>query len=275
MKRCFSCYRTQDNDALNYCPYDGTALSDSEYPQCSTLSTDSTPQPKAQTIFYRVKCPHCENTTEQTLLYTYEYLFDISYMNSDRSKLEVPAAYFLFMCSTCDELILYHVDSLYPETWPIWSAGNDWADPARYDELFKREGKLCNMYPSWRHWINNSSIPVAVRQHYLDASNNKARPNVFVSQIRSALEAICDDKGIGRGKLSHRLRTLAAQEKLPAVIISIAHELRELGNIGAHSGNHKVEPDVVGWVSELFRSLIEYLYVTPGNLKKFRTSLKP
>jgi hypothetical protein len=159
MKRCFSCNRTYSNDDLNFCSYDGTSLSDSYDPEATTvltkpikkavqasspLTTYATPQPKLRTIINRASCPHCENTTPQTLLYTYEYVDDFSYLDPGQM---FTAAYFLFMCGTCDELVLYKADSLYDRD--VWSRGNDWADPRRYEELFKIEDNKKNLSLAW------------------------------------------------------------------------------------------------------------------------------
>ena len=252
-----------DNDALNYCSYDGSALSDSydpkatavltkpvsKYPQKpegSSLTTYSTPQPKPKAIIRRDTCPHCQNATPLTLLYVYEYISDMSYMNPG-GKLDIPAAYFVFMCGTCDELILYGSDSLYPDSWTFWTTGQSWAEPARYEKMFKNaDDNKTGFYPVWPNqdnWIRDPSIPSGIREHYLNAVKNKDQPNIFVAQIRAAVEATSDDRGVESGPLSERLEKLASQNNLPPVFVSIANELRVIGNIGAHAGNRRLNSD--------------------------------
>lgn len=101
----------------------------------------------------------------------------------------------------------------------------------------------------------------------------ESAPNAFAVQIRRALEAVCDDRGIAAGQLYKRVADLVQKGIVPQVFGEAADLLRAVGNIGAHAGTAGVHPWLVSAVDELFRAVVEYVYVAPKKVEDFRQRL--
>jgi hypothetical protein len=49
---------------------------------------------------------------------------------------------------------------------------------------------------------------------------------------------------------------------------------RVLGNVGAHAGDQEVESYQVEALDQFFRAVVEYVYVAPSRLSRFREELE-
>jgi len=200
-------------------------------------------------------CPHCGNKASQKHIYTQEYLDTNTFlMDGERSNgPPPPCAYYIAVCETCNQVLLYHsfVDIVEDEYFQ--SA----------DLIWPKEGVL------------HKTVPKAIAECYKEAARiiNLA-PNAFATQIRRALEAICDDRGVKKGVLKNRLNELAALGEIPPILAEMTEVLRLLGNIGAHATDLGVKPGHVYAIDDFFRAIIEYVYVAPSKLKEFRDRLK-
>jgi hypothetical protein len=123
--------------------------------------------------------------------------------------------------------------------------------------------------------ISGSSVPAAVAAIYREAAVVKRlSPNSFAVQIRRALEAVCADKGAGGRLLYDMLTELGRRGDLPPVLAEMTDVLRLLGNVGAHASDRTVRPSQVDALDEFFRAVIEYVYIAPAKLHRFREKLK-
>ena len=114
-------------------------------------------------------------------------------------------------------------------------------------------------------------VPINVREVYAEASRIKrSAPNAFAVMLRRALEAVCDDRGVEKGALGERLRKLADHGEVPPLLAEVSDVVRMLGNIGAHASSLSVTvPDT--WVlDDFFRAIVEYVYIAPSKLKKYK-----
>jgi hypothetical protein len=111
-------------------------------------------------------------------------------------------------------------------------------------------------------------------------------PNVFAFYIRKALEAICDDYGIPKKKgnteipenLNVRLKQLFQQNVLPSQLKEMLTDLelmmkdvREFGNRGVHG---TVEPESVPRIRDIFRAIVQCIYVIPNWISEFHKARK-
>ena len=59
------------------------------------------------------------------------------------------------------------------------------------------------------------------------------------------LETVCNQEGANGNDLFAKLDDLAARGRIPDMLAEVAHELRQLGNLGAHDEEVSVAPDDV------------------------------
>ena len=138
-----------------------------------------------------------------------------------------------------------------------------------------------NVY--WRgiHWwpLPDTQLPDAIPSEIAGAFAEAAMalhancPRASAVMARRTLEAIAIDKGEVSGSLAQRLRNLADKGVLHPSLTEWAHEVRLVGNDGAHGD--VINPvsiedarDLIGFVRELLR----YLYELPADLARRRAS---
>lgn len=198
-------------------------------------------------------CPHCGNKAPQEIQYTHKILEKSYTMDGELSDIDIPSEYNIAICKTCYGLLLYLQQGDY-----------------------QSNRVLDYSYLLWPEFgIDKSAVPESIFKCYEEALLVKERsPNSFAVQIRRALEAICDDRGIERNNLVRRLEILSNQEEIPPIITSFADELRIIGNIGAHVGEKEVKPGFVRIIDDFFKVIIEYVYIAPKKLEDFRNILE-
>ena len=197
-------------------------------------------------------CPHCGNTSPQTLIHT-RSVEDTGWDTGTGEEMELEVTYFVAACDVCDHILLYSaVEQEVPDTH-FTSA----------DLTFPEAGDL------------DRSVPREVSAPYKEASRIKRlAPNAFAVQIRRALEALCHDRGAPERNLAQALRTLADKGEIPPTLAEMSDVLRLIGNIGAHHTSATVHPSQVYAIDNFFRAVVEYVYVAPNRLAEFRRELE-
>jgi len=193
-------------------------------------------------------CPHCSNRAPQRLIHTQEY-FGQGYSMDGSVDNGLPCTYYVAVCETCNEILLYHAFINLVEDKDFHRADLVWPDPG----------------------VLHQSVPKAIAECYVEAARIKnLAPNAFAVQIRRALEALCDDRSAKKGVLQLRLQDLVSRGEIPPVLAEMTDVLRLLGNIGAHAADQSIKPGHVLAIDDFFRVIIEYVYVAPSKLKEFR-----
>lgn len=196
-------------------------------------------------------CPHCGNVTPQQISLTHSY--ETKWYDSDGN--ETPdggpeCEAIICICGTCNEVLLYDGVNRYDgDGWPA----------LRYPHSHSLD----------------ESVPAIVRKSYAEACRvYRTAPNAYAVLIRRSIERICDDKGVpAKGlSLADRLLRLSASSSLPPVIFEATGLLRQVGNAGAHSGD--VSAPQTWAMNDLFRLLVEYVYVAPAKVAAFKTNLQ-
>ncbi len=171
-------------------------------------------------------CPHCGNTAPQRLC---------GVVNSAQYS-RGTENYILTQCETCQKALLYRE-----------------YDPARaYVGPF-----LFDLDDCTRVWPSSGelhdAVPAEVKRHYSEAVLIKSRaPNAFANQIRCSLEAVCKDRGATGHTLAANLKQLADRGEIPQTLATMTDALRQLGNIGSHAGDEKVEREFVPVIDDFF-----------------------
>ena len=133
---------------------------------------------------------------------------------------------------------------------------------ADYELMWPEPGKM------------HSSVPASVQKCYAEAAAIKSRaPNAFANQIRRALEALCKDRGTGNRVLAQNIQELATRGEIPPTLAEMTDVLRMLGNIGSHAADEEIAPEYVEVIDDLFRAIIEYVYVAPWKVREFKARL--
>jgi len=116
-------------------------------------------------------------------------------------------------------------------------------------------------------------VPENVRVLYEGALKVKSHPDSFVVQLRRTIEAICVSLGArnydqdGRPiDLRSMLDELSKKGSFPPQVRDILHQIRYLGNIGAHGIDETVDSSIAQILDELFRLLVQYIYEIPHKL---------
>ena len=135
-------------------------------------------------------CPHCGNNAPQKLVYNQFYTglwYSGKSGKKNRNFNEPPLfIYHIAVCQTCDEVLIYNE-----------YLGDDGADNFTKTDLYWPETGL------------HKSVPDSVSSCYAEAESIKhVAPNAFATQIRKALEALCDDRKAKGTNLHARLLDL-------------------------------------------------------------------
>jgi len=196
-------------------------------------------------------CPSCGNNSPQKLIHV-QHCSDTAYAYEDEEAVDLPIAYYVASCETCDGILLYQSISRILE-----------------DKQFN-QGDLVYPHAGELH----KSVPQRIAKIYKEAARiKKFAPNAFSVQIRRALEALCEDRGAQKAVLQKQLKELADKGEIPSKLAELTDVLRLVGNIGAHAAEDEVKPWQVFAIDEFFRAVVEYVYVAPGKLEEYKDSL--
>lgn len=210
--------------------------------------------PHSEKIMSKLKtliCPHCGNKTPHSVVFTHSYIGGW-YGADGKETSNPPTSYYTgYACSTCNDLSIYE-----NHDYQDWDEESILAFPesASMDE----------------------SIPQSIKEIYEEAKRiQKISPNAYAVLIRRALEALCDDREAPKGKLHVRLQKLVDNGEIPPVLAEVTTALRELGNSGAHNTEQKVTVPITWQMENLFKTVVEYVYVAPARLKSYQESIRP
>jgi len=189
-------------------------------------------------------------------------------------------AYFVFVCSNCEEVILYH----WNETTMYHLVGEElesiFVEDVR-EELLEEESEFSLPYIVWPQSDDGSlsdSVAESVRKLYRTAFELKNKePHLFAVQIRRALEAICIDQGEPGANLDTDLKSLSDAGVFPPIVAEIADELRLIGNAGVHIKPRKPRniAEQVDVIDHFFHLVVNYVYEAPAKLRVYRKRLAP
>ena len=197
-------------------------------------------------------CPHCNHPTPQHVVHRQEH--DEPFFADDGTAAPVyPFVCLVAVCEICAKIILYESPIGYP---PQGTFNTD-----------------CLLWP--RLPALGKSVPPRVQQIYAEAiAVMHSAPNAFSGQIRRALEALCEDRGLGDGTLAKRLSTLVARGELPSALGEMSDVLRLLGNVAVHETGFDGQAGHVAASNDFFRAIVEYIYVAPQQVREFRARLE-
>ncbi len=195
-------------------------------------------------------CNHCGNKVPQEIVYRYtkKEPFD------GNEDFIVDCYYFFCICQTCREpLIYYQYDLEVPEP-----------DIRTANYLYPRQKTYSEDY-----------IPKAVRDTYDEASRIvKLSANGYAALARKIIELICVDKEATGHTLFDKIKFLADNHLIPAVLFEMFDNIRFLGNVGVHANSPSIDHQEALILKEFVEAIIEYTYVAPEKIAKLDKVIK-
>jgi predicted RNA-binding Zn-ribbon protein involved in translation (DUF1610 family) len=157
----------------------------------------------------------------------------------------------IFLCPACNEVSIVSY---------VWSV--------EVGEVVHEE----TLYPTTR---DNSALPGRVRQRF-DAAHKvrKIDPSFYAVGVRRMLETVANEKKAKGKDLFEKLDDLVSRDLIPAPLARAAHQLRRLGNLGAHDEEIELEEEDVPAIESLADAILEYLYRAPAKISAVEKSLK-
>lgn len=211
-------------------------------------------------------CRHCGNRTPHDVKFSQDTtrLYDI--VEDEEGEREWVERYdsFVVACGTCRSLSLLGGFQMeqgranpQPQHYPVlYPAGPDIVPPAH------------TLMP-------NAPVPEKVLTVYSEAwPLRHTAPSAFANQIRRALEYVCQDRGAVGKTLYDQLRDLAKRSVFPPQLAEMADLVREVGNRGSHASLDEVNIWDAELLDQLFRLILQYVYIGPAHVERLRNRLK-
>lgn len=195
-------------------------------------------------------CGHCDNKTPMTIINQYS---QIKHYCDDKSNTDWNEGILweLCLCPACEGLNLRR--AFYHE----------FADPLpEYEIVFPSRDKPILGLPS----EINKSYNAALKVRSIDS-------NAFAVLLGRVLDKICIDKKANGDSLHKRLLSLAEDGVIPQQLADMAHQLRQLRNIGAHADLGELTPIEVPVLEDLCRALLEYVYTAPALIRQVQSRI--
>lgn len=75
------------------------------------------------------------------------------------------------------------------------------------------------------------------------------------------------------GTLFDKLKALVANKTFPGHFAEMTDLMRKIGNLGAHAGEYEVDFWDAELLDEFFRFVVEYVYIAPSRILRFKERL--
>jgi hypothetical protein len=118
-------------------------------------------------------------------------------------------------------------------------------------------------------------LPSDVRKAYEAARQvSHIDSNAFAVLLGRVLDKVCIDRKAAGASLYDRLISLANNGEIPPHLAQMAHQLRQLRNIGAHADLGELTRYEVPILDALCRAVLEYVYTAPAMIKQVETRMQ-
>ncbi|MEZ4222305.1 MAG: DUF4145 domain-containing protein [Polyangiaceae bacterium] len=131
-----------------------------------------------------------------------------------------------------------------------------------HDGMEPEEWSTTIIYPSERPRIQG--LPPDVEREFRAAEQvAPISANAYAVLLGRVLDAVCDDRNASGKSLHERLTDLATRQEIPGNLVGMAHNLRQLRNVGAHANLGDLTTQEVPVLEALCRAVLEYVYAAP------------
>lgn len=87
------------------------------------------------------------------------------------------------------------------------------------------------------------------------------------------LDLVCIDKKAEGKTLHEKLKDIAGKGIMPDQLADMAHQLRQLRNIGAHANLGELTDEEIPILESLSRAVLEYVYSAPALIKNVESKI--
>ncbi|MEP0956469.1 DUF4145 domain-containing protein [Leptolyngbya sp. FACHB-1515] len=167
--------------------------------------------------------------------------------------------YQLLLCLACSEVTLRRY--FYREYYEF----------QEYDEF--EDVTFETLYPSSNFRL--SGLPDRIQHSYeVSLKVRPIDPNAYAVLLGRILEMVCEDRKASGNSLQKKLEDLAVKREIPDRLVAVAHNLRQLRNVGAHASLVELTRDEVPILDDLCKAILEYVYTIPHLIDKAEQRLK-
>lgn len=192
-------------------------------------------------------CGHCGNKTIHEV--RGEYAHTSNRINIRLKQYQVTTIWRLLECSTCSK--------------PTLQQKGD-------TDFFEDEGEI--LYPSKTPITN---LPDTIEKRYKAALKvQNIEPSACAVLVGRTLEAVCNYESAAGRTLSDKLNSLVGSDRIPKTLAEMAHQLRQIRNLGAHDADDEVTEADVSIILDFLEAILEYLYVAPAKIAAVQARLK-
>ncbi len=129
------------------------------------------------------------------------------------------------------------------------------------------------LYPKSPSVING--LPENIEKSYSAAQKIKnIDSNAFAVLLGRVLDLICMDKHAEGDTLFSRLKNLADRGIMPQQLADMAHQLRQLRNIGAHADLGELTVAEIPILEALIKAILEYVYSAPNLVQLVQSKIE-
>lgn len=117
-------------------------------------------------------------------------------------------------------------------------------------------------------------LPASVRREY-EAAQKVApiAPNAYAVLLGRVLDCVCLDRKAAGHSLYEKLNDLAQKHEIPTHLAGMAHQLRQLRNVGAHADLGSLTDSEIPVLEALCKAVLEYVYEAPRLLREVQTRI--
>jgi hypothetical protein len=170
-----------------------------------------------------------------------------------------PHRYILVGCQACKSAVLLVQEA-------EWGGGGwgDWGEPSL-------------VWPDDSNKTLSIRIPQPIRRELIEAKAcyKDKHYTAAAVMVRRTLEGVCVHQGKPNMPLFRALKELQEEEKLEGRLVQWAHELRGMGNQGAHFSMDPVGREDAQDGLALAEAIVDYLYVFTATYEEFKKRRSP
>src|SRR6266566_4036258 len=159
-------------------------------------------------------------------------------------------------CSNCNKPTLEEIIATYQLVETLLTNSNSKATMAF--EWHPTTAKRTVLYPGKTPLTN---LPKTIEKKYLEA--------LKVRDIQPSACAVL----AGR-TLSDKLNNLMGSDRIPKTLAEMAHQLRQIRNLGAHDADDEVTGEDASIMMDFLDTILEYLYVAPAKVAAVKARLR-
>lgn len=120
-----------------------------------------------------------------------------------------------------------------------------------------------------------TNLPEMIEKKYLAALKvQDIEPSACAVLVGGTLEAVCNYENATGKTLLERLNSLVSSNRIPSTLAEMAHQLRQIRNLGAHDAEDEVTEEDVPIILEFLEAILEYLYIAPAKITAVQRRLK-